>query len=150
MHRAAPAIRLLRVADLDGVVAVDRLLSHNDRRDYYARKIERVAGNPDNINCSLVAELDGGIVGFVMGNVYYGEFGIPETSAVIDTIGVAPEYQGRGIAGALMRQFLANMRGIGARNVCTLVNWDHAKLKQFFARYHLEPSRRRSLELRLA
>ena len=136
--------------DLDAVVAIDRFVSHTDRRQYYARKIESMRNDPHNINSSLVAELDGRIVGFVMGDVYFGEFGIPGTSATIDSIGVAPAFQNCGIAHDLMDQFLINMNGVGVRTLYTLVNWDDAKLKKFFARYKLLPSRRVNLEFQLS
>ncbi|MDO8310772.1 MAG: hypothetical protein Q7T25_02405, partial [Sideroxyarcus sp.] len=74
-----PNMRLMRRDDLDAVATIDALVSKQERREYYQRKIETVINNPYNINTSLVAELDGKIVGFIMGDVYFGEFGIPET-----------------------------------------------------------------------
>ncbi len=146
MPHQEPKMRVMRRKDIDAIAAIDKLVTHEDRREYYARKIESVVDNPCNINSSLVAEVDGKIVGFIMGNVYFGEFGIPETSAAIDTIGVAPDCQDRGIAHDLMDQFLTNMKGFGVRKVYTLVNWDGFKLKTFFARHKFVPSKRVNLE----
>ena len=146
MPRQEPKMRVMRLDDVDAVAAIDKLVTKSDRREYYARKIESVVDNPHNINSSLVAELDGKIVGFIMGDIYFGEFGVPETSATIDTIGVAPDYQKHGVAQDLMDQFLTNMKGAGVRKVYTLVNWDDFKLEKFFARHKFVPSKLVNLE----
>lgn len=144
-----PKMRVMRREDVDAVVAIDALVTKQQRREYYVRKIESVVNNPNNINTSLVAEQDGRITGFIMGDVYFGEFGIPETSATIDTIGVHPEYQSRGVAHELIDQFLTNMKGVGVKQVYTLVNWTDFKLERFFANHKFQPSKRLNLELQL-
>jgi N-acetylglutamate synthase-like GNAT family acetyltransferase len=144
-----PNMRLMKRADLDAVAAIDALVSKQERRQYYERKIESVMTNAHNINTSLVAEVDGKVVGFIMGDVYFGEFGIPETSATIDTIGVHPECQNRGVAHDLMDQFLTNMKAVGVRKIYTLVNWNDFGLERFFASHKFEPSKRVNLELQL-
>lgn len=149
MARQEAKMRVMKREDLDAVAALDAMVSKQERREYYLRKIEAVVNNPHNINTSLVAELDGKIVGFIMGDVYFGEFGIPETSATIDTIGVHPEYQNRGVAHDLMDQFLTNMKAVGVRKVYTLVNWDDFSLERFFSRHRFQPSKRINLELQL-
>lgn len=149
MPRQEPKMRVMKRDDRDAVVAIDARVSKQERREYYQRKIESVVSNPHNINTSLVAELDGKIVGFIMGDVYFGEFGIPETSATIDTIGVHPDYQNRGVAHDLIDQFLTNMKAVGVSKVYTLVNWDDFALEKFFSRHRFQPSKRINLELQL-
>lgn len=144
-----PNMRVMRRDDLDAVAAIDELVSKLQRREYYDRKIESVTMNPHNINTSLVAEVDGKVVGFIMGDVYFGEFGIPETSGTIDTIGVHPDYQSRGVAHDLMDQFLTNMKAVGVSKIYTLVNWNDFALERFFARHKFQPSKRVNLELQL-
>lgn len=144
-----PKMRVMKRDDLDAVVAIDEMVSKQERRQYYERKLESVTSNPYNINTSLVAEADGKVVGFVMGDVYFGEYGIPETSATIDTIGVHPGFQNRGVAHDLMDQFLTNMKAVGVRRIYTLVNWDDFSLERFFASHKFQPSKRVNLELQL-
>lgn len=62
-----PNMRLMKRDDLDAVVAIDTLVSKQERRQYYERKIDSIVTNSNNINTSLVAEVDGKIVGFMMG-----------------------------------------------------------------------------------
>ena len=149
MPRQEPKMRVMKRDDIDAVVVIDTLVSKQERREYYQRKIESVVSNPHNINTSLVAELDGKIVGFIMGDVYFGEFGIPEASATIDTIGVSPDFQNRGVAHDLMDQFLTNMKAVGVSKVYTLVNWDDFALEKFFSRHKFVPSKRINLELQM-
>lgn len=144
-----PKMRVMRRDDIDAVVAIDALVSKQQRREYYVRKIEAVVNNPNNINTSLVAEVDDKVTGFIMGDVYFGEFGIPETSATIDTVGVHPDFQNRGVANDLMDQFLTNMKGIGVKKIYTLVNWNDFSLERFFASHKFQPSKRINLELQL-
>ncbi len=144
-----PKMRVMKPEDIDAVTAIDTLVTKQPRRAYYARKIEAVLNNPHNINASLIAELDGKIVGFIMGDLYFGEFGIPEASATIDTLGVNPAYQNRGVAHDLMDQFLTNMKAVGVQKVYTLVNWDNFSLEKFFSRHKFLPSKRISLELQM-
>jgi N-acetylglutamate synthase-like GNAT family acetyltransferase len=149
MAMQEPKMRVMKREDLDAVVAIDALVSKQERRQYYERKIAAVVSNPDNINTSLVAEVDGKVVGFMMGDVYFGEFGVPETSATIDTIGVHPDCQNRGVAHDLMDQFLTNMKAVGVRRIYTMVNWSDFNLERFFASHKFQPSKRVNLELQL-
>ena len=55
---------------------------------------------------SLVAELEGRVVGFILGDISGWEFGVPETIGWIDTIGVEPAYQKKGLATALARELV--------------------------------------------
>ncbi len=144
-----PKIRVMRGADLDAIVAIDEKASGQNRREYYERKVAVLLDGKHTINSSLVAELDGGIVGFIMGDVYFGEFGIPETSGTIDSLGVDPKYQNRGIASELIDLFITNMRAVGVKKVYTLVNWDDFALEKFFSSHKFVPSKRINLELAL-
>jgi ribosomal protein S18 acetylase RimI-like enzyme len=142
-------MRVMRETDLESIVAIDRITSGEERREYYERKLATLLDPRHQINSSLVAEHDGRIVGFMMGDVYFGEYGIPDATATIDSIGVLPEYQNRGVASDLMDQFLMNMKAAGVKKVYTLVNWNDFALERFFARHKFVPSKRISLELAL-
>lgn len=139
-------MRVLKQEDLNAVVAIDELVSKQARREYYTRKFEAVLDAKHNINASIVCEVDGKVVGYLMGDVYFGEFGIPEASATIDTLGVHPGQQERGIASEMLDQFMMNMKAAGVKKVYTLVNWDDFGLEKFFSRNRFAPSKRVNLE----
>ncbi len=62
-------------------------------------KFEKLLNSKDYVPASLVAEeADGTVVGFVMGELFMGEYGIFQEEATLDTIGVEPTCQHRGIA----------------------------------------------------
>jgi predicted N-acetyltransferase YhbS len=142
-------MRVLKKSDLQAIVAIDEKTSGSNRREYYERKIAIITDPQRSINSSLVAELDGKVVGFVMGDVYFGEFGIPETTATIDTLGVDPSVQNKGIASDLLDQFMMNMKVAGVDKVYTLVNWNDFALEKFFSRHKFVPSKRINLEYQL-
>lgn len=143
-------MRVLKQQDLEAIVAIDRLITGGSRRDYYARKLEAVLNPAHNINSSIVCEVGGEVVGFIMGDVYFGEYGIPETTATIDSLGVHPDFRQHGIAAEMLEQFMMNMKAAGVHKVYTLVNWDDFALEKFFSLNHFTPSKRVNLEYQLA
>jgi ribosomal protein S18 acetylase RimI-like enzyme len=143
-------IRVLRKEDLDAIVAIDEKVARQNRRAYYERKVALITDPFRSINSSIVAEIGGRVVGFIMGDVYFGEFGIPETTATIDTLGVDPALQNRGLASELLEQFMMNMKVAGVTRVYTLVNWDDFALEKFFSHHKFAPSRRINLECQVA
>ena len=106
-------MRVLKQEDLDAIVAIDEFASKQSRREYYERKIASILNKNANINCSLVCEVEGKVVGFVMGYVFFGEFGISDATATIDTLGVHPKLQKFGVASEMLDQFLMNMKAAG-------------------------------------
>ena len=142
-------MRVLKKSDLDSIVAIDTRITKQNRREYYERKIATITDPTRSINSSIVADVDGKVVGFIMGDVYFGEFGIPETSATIDSLGVDPAIQNKGLASELLDQFMMNMKAAGVNKVYTLVNWDDFALEKFFSRHKFAPSKRINLEFQM-
>jgi len=136
----ACTIRIMSEADLPAVVALDAKETSARRPSYYAEKIARCIGEP-KLNTSLIAELDGAPVGFLIGRLFFGEFGIPATRAVLDTLGVHPSFRQTGIAHALMEQYRKNMAGLRVEAIDTLVEWDRFDLLAFFKAQGFRPSR---------
>ena len=128
------AIRVMREADVDPVTEIDYKVFGKRRPEYYERKITEVLDEEGGrLVTSLVAEVGGNVAGFVMGSVYLGEFGIPESIAYIDTIGVDPDFQRHGVGGYLLEEFKTTVQKAGAHKVHTLVNWADTDLLGFFA-----------------
>ncbi len=132
-------VRSMVEADLNAVVRIDRKLTGRDRADYFARKLRQVMGQ-SGIRVSLVAEIDGLPVGFVMARVDYGEFGHTEPAAVIDTIGVHPDFAHRGVGRTLMSRLIANLDKLHVDVVRTSVAWDDFALLRFLEGNHFKPA----------
>jgi len=127
---AGLSIRPLIVGDLDAIVEIDRKVLGKVRRDFWEKKIE--LPNPRYPVSGLAAEIDGKVIGFILGEVSGWEFGIPETVGWISTIGVDPDYQHKGVARKLSQEFVKNLKAIGVGVVYTLVNWSDWDLLKFF------------------
>lgn len=142
------AVRTLREEDLTAIIRVDRAAMGRPREEYYQAKV-RAALNEGKLQTSLVAELDDRVVGFLLATLYYGEFGQAEPVAVFDSIGVDPEYRGRHVGQALMRQLLMNLRALRVERLETQVSWEQLDLLQFLAAQGFQPAPRFCLELKL-
>jgi ribosomal protein S18 acetylase RimI-like enzyme len=92
------------------------------------------------VRVSLVADLDSVPVGFIMARVDLGEFGRVETTAVLDTIGVDPDYQNQGVGHALVSQLLANLGTLRVEKVRTEVDWQDYGLLAYLGRSGFRPS----------
>lgn len=121
-------VRSMQQGDLRPLMAIDRRITGLDRAAYFQRKLAEVLAESD-LRVSLVAELDGAPVGFIMARVDLGEFGRVETTAIIDTIGVDPDYRNKGVGRALVSQLLVNLGTLRVEKVHTEVDWqDHGLL----------------------
>ena len=127
---AKMSIRPLTFGDLDAIVEIDRKVLGKVRQDFWRKKIE--LPNARYPFSGLVAELEGKVIGFILGETSGWEFGIPETVGWISTIGVDPDYQHKGVARKLSQEFIENLKAIGVSVVYTLVNWSDWDLLKFF------------------
>jgi len=141
-------IRALDYRDLDDIVEIDKLVLGKERRDYWLMKIE--LSEQRSPMASLVAEVDGKVVGFIIGDASGWEYGVPDTVGWIDTIGVHPDYQKRGIATLLFREIVANLRKVGVDTVYTFVEWRSWDLLRFFDRMGFEKGDMIHLQLKLS
>jgi predicted N-acetyltransferase YhbS len=123
-------IRSLKREDLDAIVEIDEKVLGEYRRDYWERKLELMNNKFSQI--SLVAEMEGKVVGFILGDVSGWEFGVPETIGWIETIGVDPGYQKKGLATSLAHELISNLKVTGVKTIYTLVSWNNWDLLQFF------------------
>ena len=123
-------IRPMTIGDLDAIVEIDRKVLGKSRPDYWKKKLE--LPNPRYPLSCLVAEFEGRVIGFIVGELSGWEFGVPDTIGWISTIGVAPAYQHRGVARKLGQEFIKNLKAIGVTIVYTLVNWSDWDLLKFF------------------
>jgi ribosomal protein S18 acetylase RimI-like enzyme len=133
--------------DFGAVVGIDEKVLKSSRPGYYEMKFEKLFGTKDYLPVSLVAEKnDGTVVGFVMGELYLGEYGIFQDAATLDTIGVDPSYQHHGIGEQLINEFMDHLKRVGVQKVCTLVDWNDSKLIHFFSANKFSPSKTINLE----
>ncbi len=140
-------VRLMKAEDFDAVVGIDHKVLKSARPDYYEMRFEKLFISRDYLPTSLVAETeDGTVVGFVMGELFMGEYGIFQEEATLDTIGVDPDFQRKGIGEQLINEFMDHLRDLGVQKIYTLVDWNDSKLIHFFSANRFSPSQTINLE----
>lgn len=149
MSTATVEIRPLNQEDFNAVVEIDEKVFSQARPEYYETKFARALDEKDRMVLSLIAEVDGKVVGFVMCELFVGEYGIPATTATLDTIGINPDYQGKGIAKQLMDEFIGHLRKAGVQKINTLVDWNDWQLIRFFSASGFGPAKTVNLELKI-
>ncbi len=143
-----PVVRALKPGDCARLVRMDQAVSGRNRTAWYEGKIRRALEDAD-VRISLGAEVDGIVVGALLGSVHYGEFGQPEPVAILDTVLVDPAFARRGIATAMLQQLLLNLAALRIERLRTEVSWDQFDLTEFFAKAGFVPVPRLVLELRV-
>lgn len=138
-------VRSLRQEDAPRLVRMDQAITGRNRSAWYEGKLKRALEESD-LRISLGAEVDGCLVGAVLGSLHYGEFGLPEPIAVLDTILVDPGHARHGVGTALLDQFVKNLCALGIERLRTEVAWDEHGLNRFLGRRGFAPAPRLVLE----
>ena len=142
-------IRVMKEGDLQAIIDIDAKVTGTSRGEYYERKVSLMLDKKGSIATSLVADNDGLVIGFIMGNIYTGEFGIPQTTASLDSIGIDPDYANQAIGSQLLEEFIRHVQAAGVKDIQTLVDWDNIQLMKFFNKSGFIPSKTLNLEKRI-
>ncbi len=134
-------VRLLVAKDLEDVARIDRLITGRDRRAYVQHALDE-ALRESGVRISLAARIDGLMAGYVMARADLGDFGRTEPVAVIDTLGVAPDYAHQNIGHALLQQLFLNLNALRIERVETVVASQARELMGFFHSAGFEPAQR--------
>jgi ribosomal protein S18 acetylase RimI-like enzyme len=126
---SALKLRRARPADLAPVIAIDARATGLAKPGYWAGILRRYGRGARSR--FLVAEADGRIVGFIVGEVRDWEFGSPPCGWVFG-IGVRPEVRESGVARRLLEAITAAFRRQGVDKVRTLIARDNRLVLSFF------------------
>ena len=149
MKESTIKIRLMKAGDFEAVVGIDEKVLKVARPEYYEMKFDKLFNTKDFLPTSLVAEEDGTVVGFIMGELFMGEYGIFQEEARLDTIGVDPDHQHKGIGKRLINEFIDHIKKLGVQKINTLVDWNDSVLMHFFSSNEFSPSKSINLERNL-
>ncbi len=127
---STPAIRNMAPSDLDRIIEIDIKVLEKPRPEYWEMKLELVEKRAQI--SALVAELDDKVVGFIIGGVSRWEYGVPENIGWIDTIGIDPDYQRKGIANILFMEMAKDLKKEGVDTITTFVKRRDPVLINFF------------------
>ena len=139
-------LRPLTIKDLDAVAGIDTELLGKNRREYWENKLEHagLSGVP-----SIAAEVDGKVIGFILGSASGWEYGVPENIGWIDTMGVTKEWQGKGIAQLLFKEVYSMFKKVGVDTIYVFVDWKDWSLLKFFDRMGFKRGSMVNLELNI-
>lgn len=141
LARDCAEVRAMSAEDLPAIVRIDRLLTGSDRGDYMREQLAE-ALDDSAIRISLVARVDDTVVGYLMARTDLGDFGRTEPVAIIDTIGVDPEYAHRGVGRALVSQLFVNLGALRVERVETIIAPRDLRLLGFLYDCGFAPSQR--------
>jgi len=140
-------IRPVTELDIEAICKIDERITKKyrpevweDRVMYYIRR------DPDS---SQVAELGGNVVGFMLGEVRGGEFGLEEPTGWVEFFGVDPNAREKGIGRSLIESLLAGFKKKGARVARTMVANSDTDIDAFIRRIGFAPAPVTALEKRL-
>ncbi|MBI3091778.1 MAG: GNAT family N-acetyltransferase [Candidatus Tectomicrobia bacterium] len=122
-------IRKLTWRDIDSIIAIDQKVTGKARESYWKNKIIIYSGLDPG--ACLVAEADGKVIGFLLGERKDWEFGAPQ-SGWIEILGIDPGYQGKGIGHLLAAAIIEHFKKSQITKVQTMVERDAENLLAYF------------------
>jgi ribosomal protein S18 acetylase RimI-like enzyme len=126
----AVRVRPARAPDLPAVIAIDAENTGLAKPAYWKDRFERYAGRqPDRF--FLVAEREGTMLGFIVGEVRAWEFGSPP-SGWIFAIHISPTARLHGLGTMLFDEICMRFRKAGVSHVRTMLAKDAHLLLSFF------------------
>jgi len=131
-------IREMTEDDIDPIRALDNKLVGKERSITYSDPIEFYLGG--EYAMSFVAEIDGKIVGFVLGRLRDSD------TAWLQSVAIDPEYRRKGIGNKLVGALIARCRSKGAKTLNTVASWHDWSLLSFLS--SLEFSRSEMVDLK--
>lgn len=122
-------IRPAVAADIPAVTRLDRINTGLAKPDYWREAFARYGARPNRF--FLVADADGRLDGFIVGEVRAWEFGSPPCGWVI-ALGVDPEVRLKKVGSQLFEAMCGLMRQGGVTTVRTMLARDDALNMAFF------------------
>ncbi len=125
------SIRSARPADLAQVIAIDSIVTGLEKADYWRTIHRRYADAERAGRRFLVAEADGRVAGFVIGEVRDWEFGSPPCGWVF-AIDVHPQFRLAGLGTQLVSAMADWFRAEGVHTMRTILARDNTLILSFF------------------
>ena len=139
--------RPLTELDIDAVTRIDERVTGTYRPDVWEQRIGYYIRR--DAESSQVAELDGRVVGFMLGEVRGGEFGLDEPTGWVEFFGVDPNARGRDVGSGLLDALLRHFRERGAQIARTIVADRDREIASFIGKMGFERAPLTAFERRL-
>jgi len=122
-------VRKMEEKDISSVIAIDKEISTHYRPNAWRSELQHYLSKPESI--CRVAEIQGKVVGFMIGAVHPWLFGV-EKGGWIEILGVHPSQTGKGVGRKLGERLLEEFKTRGIKMVHTAVEWTAGDLLEFF------------------
>ncbi|MFN8588512.1 MAG: GNAT family N-acetyltransferase [Candidatus Eisenbacteria bacterium] len=122
-------IRPLDELDLDGIVRINEKITGAYEPDLWEKRVMFYTRRDPG--ASQVAEANGKVVGFMLGDCRAGEFGLEEPSGWIERFGIDPDFRGQDLGRRMFDAICEHFKAEGATSVRTLVDRNDAALTGF-------------------
>lgn len=130
-------IREITLEDAQDIQKIRMAISKDDAEVDFNKMIERQVS--DGGKFSLVAEMGGKVIGYMISTTLYAGFGVKK-SAWIMAIGVHPEHMGQGIGLKLANRICEIYKNKGIKYIYSSVLWDSIDVLSFFKKLGFERS----------
>lgn len=149
MPAATTALRIRPLDELDisGIVRIDEKISGIYRPEVWETRVMYYTRRDPG--ASQVAEMGGKVVGFMLGDLRAGEFGLDEPSGWIERFGIDPDHRGQDLGRKMFDAIRAHFAANGAKSVRTLVDAQDAGIAGFLKAIGFGPAPLTALEIRL-
>jgi len=133
--------------DIEGICRIDEKITGRYRPEVWEQRVAYyIRRDPDS---SQIAEQGGRVVGFMLGEVRGGEFGLEEPTGWVEFFGVDPGAREKGIGRRLIEALLAHFRARGAHVARTMVAAQDKEIAGFISAMGFSPAPLSALEKRL-
>ncbi len=140
-------IRPLDELDITGIARIDEKISGIYRPEIWETRVMYYMRRDPG--ASQVAEAGGKVLGFMLGDLRAGEFGLDEPSGWIERFGIDPDSRGQDLGRKLFEAIRAHFVAEGATSVRTLVDTTDGGVAGFLKAIGFTPAPLQALELRL-
>ncbi len=131
-------IREITLNDAEAIQNIRKAISADDADIDSVKLVEHQVRKKQG-KSSLVAEVNGNVVGYMISTTLYAGFGMKK-SAWIMALGVHPDYMGQGIGLQLARKTCEIYKDIGVNHIYSSVRWDSTDVLSFFKKLGFERS----------
>ncbi|MHA2298387.1 MAG: N-acetyltransferase family protein [Candidatus Hodarchaeales archaeon] len=122
-------IRKMTKEDITSIVALDEKISSQHRPNMWKGEVQNYLDKPECI--CLVAEIQGQVVGFMIGAIHPWLFGV-ENGGWIEILGVDPTHTAKGVGKMLGEKLFGKFKKRGIKIILTTVEWTSGDLLEFF------------------
>jgi ribosomal protein S18 acetylase RimI-like enzyme len=123
-------IRRASKADLPTIIALDERVTRVPKTEYWRDLFDRFSKREQG-RAIFIADIDGSVVGFAVGEVRAWEFGSPPCGWIFG-FDVDPEFRERGIGSLLLDALTSFFRSSGVGKVRTMLRRDDNLIMSFF------------------